>query len=64
MDLRLCWLPCAQNTNDPNAYSQWKFHNDKQMFSMLFNSITSKEEKNAIFYIEVALLRKFNYLFG
>ncbi len=27
-------------------------------FSMLFNSLTSKEEKNAISYIQVALFKK------
>jgi hypothetical protein len=28
-------------------------------FSMLFNSLTSNEEKNAISYIQVALLKKY-----
>ncbi len=39
-------------------------HNDKQMFSMLFNALTLKEEKNAISCIQVALLKNFNYVFG
>jgi hypothetical protein len=32
------------------------------MFSMLFNSLTSKEEKNAISYIQGALFKNSSYL--
>jgi hypothetical protein len=31
---------------------------------LLFNWLTSKEEKNAIPYIQVALFKNSNYLFG
>jgi hypothetical protein len=45
VNLNLGWLLCAQNIDYPIAYSPWKFHNDKQMFFILFNSLTSKEGK-------------------
>ncbi len=65
MNLNLGWLSCAQNVYRSNACLRFIifhndklclkfiiFHNDKQMFlNLLFNSLTSEEDRNAIFYI-------------
>jgi hypothetical protein len=73
MDVNLYsnWLPCAQCELELEFIpmciklitkmhiSLWKFHNDKCMLSnLLFNSLTSKEEKNEISHIRVAFLFK------
>jgi hypothetical protein len=62
------WVSCHMHKTlitQMLIWSSYFFQNDKQMFfNLLFNSLISKEGRNAISYTQIALLLKSNYLFG